>query len=136
MNIPHVSLFSVALIFAFSAGAELKDTPEKKKKGKAVQEQSLKEGERMEQTPFGQMKRGPAKKTAEPDVGLFVEVEEQGETIIFRRSTPFGKQVWKRQRAKLSDIEKKMLERHQKSAQAAKPDKGASAKNSGKEAGK
>ena len=90
----------------------------------------------MEQTPFGQTKRGPAKKTADADVGLFVEVEEQGETIIFRRSTPFGKQVWKRQRAKLSEVEKKMLERHRNSAQAAKPDKGTSVGNSRKETGK
>jgi hypothetical protein len=140
MMIRQVPLFSVVFIYALSAPAELKDTPAKKENGKAAQEQTLKEGEHMKQTPFGQMKRGPAKKTGEPDVGRFVEVEEQGDTITFRRSTPFGNQVWKRQRAQLSEVEKKMLERHQKPApepaQAAKPDQGGSAKTSAKEAGR
>ncbi len=132
--IRQVSLFSVVLIFALSAAAELKDPPPKKENSETAQTQTLKDGEYMKQTPFGQMKRGPAKKSAEPDVGRFVEVEEQGDTIIFRRSTPFGKQVWKRQRAQLSDVEKKMLER-QKTVQAAKPGKEDSAKSSRKEAG-
>ena len=128
--------FLMLLSLPWSAGAELKDAPAKKENNKAAQKQSLKDGEYMKQTPFGLMKRGPAKKPAEPDVGRFVEVEEQGDTIIFRRSTPFGKQVWKRQRGQLSDVEKKMLQRQQKTPQAAKPEKGDSAKSSRKEAGK
>lgn len=134
--IRQARLFCVVLAFALSAGAELKDAPAKEENNKAAQKQSLKDGEYMKQTPFGQMKQGPAKKSAEPDVGRFVEVEEQGDTIIFRRSTPFGKQVWKRQRGQLSDVEKKMLQRQQKTHQAAKPAKGDSAKSSRKEAGK
>ena len=134
--IRQARLFCVVLAFALSAGAELKDAPAKKENNKAAQKQSLKDGEYMKQTPFGQMKQGPAKKSAELDVGRFVEVEEQGDTIIFRRSTPFGKQVWKRQRGQLSDVEKKMLQRQQKTPQAAKPEKAAAAKSSRKEAGK
>ena len=134
--IRQVWLLMLLLGLPWSAGAELKDAPAKKGNNKAAQKQSLKDGEYMKQTPFGQMKQGPAKKPAEPDVGRFVEVEEQGDTIIFRRSTPFGKQVWKRQRGQLSGVEKKMLQRQRKTHQAGKPDKGDSAKSSRKKAGK
>ena len=130
--IRQVLLFVLLLSLPWSAGAELNDPPAKKEEGKTTSKQSLKDGEHMKQTPFGRMKQGPAKKSAEPDVGRFVEVEEQGDTIIFRRSTPFGKQVWKRQRSQLSDVEKKMLERHQKTVQA-KLGKDESAKSSRKE---
>ena len=105
--IRQVWLFVLLLSLPWFAGAELNDPPAKKEEGKTTSKQSLKDGEHMKQTPFGRMKQGPAKKSAEPDVGRFVEVEEQGDTIIFRRSTPFGKQVWKRQRAQLSDVEKR-----------------------------
>ena len=137
--IRFVWVLMLLLSLPCSAGAERKDAPAKKGNNKAAQEQALqalKDGEHMKQTPFGQMKQGPAKKLPEPDMGRFVEVEEQGDTIIFRRSTPFGKQVWKRQRGQLSDVEKKMLQRQQKTHQAAKPAKGDSAKSSRKEAGK
>ena len=129
-------LFCVVLAFALSAGAELKDAPAKEENNKAAQKQSLKDGEYMKQTPFGLMKQGPAKKSAEPDVGRFVEVEEQGDTIIFRRRTPFGQQVWKRQREQLSEVEKKMLQRQQKTVQAAKPGQGPSAGSPPKKAQK
>ena len=134
--IRFVCVLMLLLSLPCFAGAELKDAPAKKENKKAAQKQALKDGEHMKQTPFGLMKQGPAKKSAEPDVGRFVEVEEQGDTIIFRRSTPFGKQVWKRRRGQLSDVEKKMLQRQQKTHQAAKPEKGDSAKSSRKEAGK
>ena len=134
--IRQVWLLMLLLSLPWSAGAELKDAPAKKENNKAAQKQSLKDGEYMKQTPFGQMKQGPAKKSAEPDVGRFVEVEEQGDTIIFRRSTPFGKQVWKRQRAQLSDVEKKMLQRQQERHQVGKPVKQDSPKSFQKKAGK
>ena len=130
--IRQVWLFVLLLSLPWSAGAELNDPPAKKEEGKTTSKQSLKDGEPIKQTPFGRMKQGPAKKAAEQDVGRFVEVEEQGDTIIFRRSTPFGKQVWKRQRAQLSAVEKRMLERHQKTVQA-KPGKDESARSSRKE---
>ena len=136
MMIRPIWFLMLLLSLSWSAGAERKDAPAKKENNKAAQKQSLPDGEQMKQTPFGQMKQGPARKPAEPDVGRFVEVEEQGDTIIFRRSTPFGKQVWKRQRGQLSGVEKKMLQRQQKTDQAAKPEKGDSAKRSRKEAGK
>ena len=125
--IRQVWLLMVLFSLPWSAGAEQKDAPAKKENDKAAQKQALKDGEHMKQTPFGLMKQGPAKKSAEPDVGRFVEVEEQGDTIIFRRRTPFGKQVWKRQRGQLSEVEKKMLQRQQKTVQAAKPGQGPSA---------
>ncbi len=134
--IRQFGLFMLLLSLPWSAGAELKDAPAKKGNKKVAQKQTLKDGEHMKQTPFGQMKQGPAKKSAEPDVGRFVEVEEQGDTIIFRRSTPFGKQVWKRQRGQLSDVEKKMLQRQQRTVQAGKPDKGPPAASSQKKARK
>ena len=134
--IRQVWLLMLLLGLACSAGAELKDAPAKKENSKAAQKQSLKDGEHMKQTPFGQMKQGPAKKSPEPDVGRFVEVEEQGDTIFFRRSTPFGEQVWKRQRGQLSDVEKKMLQRQQKTHRAGKPDKQDSPKSFQKKAGK
>ena len=134
--IRQVGLLMLLFSLPWSAGAELKDAPAKKGNNKIAQKQSLKDGEHMKQTPFGQMKQGPAKKSAEPDVGRFVEVEEQGDTIIFRRSTPFGKQVWKRQRGQLSDVEEKMLQRRPKKQQAAKPGQGPSAGSPQKKAGK
>ncbi len=134
--IRQVWLLMVLFSLPWSAGAEQKDAPAKKENDKAAQKQALKDGEHMKQTPFGLMKQGPAKKSAEPDVGRFVEVEEQGDTIIFRRRTPFGKQVWKRQRGQLSGVEKKMLQRQQKTVQAAKPGQGPSAGSPQKKARK
>ena len=134
--IRQVWLLMVLFSLPWSAGAEQKDAPAKKENDKAAQEQTLKDGEHMKQTPFGLMKQGPAKKSAGPDVGRFVEVEEQGDTIIFRRRTPFGQQVWKRQREQLSEVEKKMLQRQQKTVQAAKPGQGPSAGSPQKKARK
>ncbi len=134
--IRQVWLVMVLFSLPWSAGAEQKDAPAKKENDKTAQKQALKDGEHMKQTPFGLMKQGPAKKSAEPDVGRFVEVEEQGDTIIFRRRTPFGQQVWKRQREQLSEVEKKMLQRQRKTVQAAKPGQGPSAGSPQKKARK
>ena len=64
------------------------------------------------ETPFGPTTRSatnerPAPRTLAQDPQ--VKVEESGETITFRRQTPFGEQVWRRQRSELSEAEKELL---------------------------
>ena len=72
-------------------------------------------------TPFGVVKTTGAKPAPRPPsataVSHLVQVEEQGEEIVFRQRTPFGQRVWKRNRSELSSQEQELLEAHQ----AAKP---------------
>jgi hypothetical protein len=63
-------------------------------------------------TPFGVTTRStdakpkPARK---PGPDPRVRFEENGDTITFRRQTPFGDQVWTRKRSELTDAEKQIL---------------------------
>ena len=54
-------------------------------------------------SPEGAVQRRPIK--ADPNL----KIEEVGDTLTFRRQTPFGEQVWRRQRSELTDIEKEMM---------------------------
>jgi len=58
-----------------------------------------------------------------------LKIEEQGDTLTFRRNTPFGEQVWRRQRSELTPLEQEMiaarhrtLEKEKEAAKSAKPD--------------
>ena len=67
------------------------------------------------QTPFGpviqevvegaQKKQGRRELADDPNL----KIEQDGDQITFRRRTPFGEQVWRRQRAELSEVEKELL---------------------------
>ena len=66
------------------------------------------------QTPFGPSWRaadadakGPKRRVVKDDPTL--KIEESGDTVTFKRQTPFGEQVWRRKRSELSDIEKEMI---------------------------
>ncbi len=43
-----------------------------------------------------------------------LKIEETGDTVVFRRRTPFGDQVWRRKRSELSDMEREAVEAHSK----------------------
>lgn len=76
----------------------------------------LKEGEYLQETPFGLTKRGPAKPVDKAAGTRNVEVEENEGLVTFRRTLPFGKQVWQRKRSELSAFEKRLLEIHREAA--------------------
>jgi len=63
------------------------------------------------QTPFGPTMRAaqPASTPRRaPDLSL-ISVEEKGDTITFRRKTPFGQSVWTRQRSELTPFDREIL---------------------------
>jgi len=60
------------------------------------------------QTPFGSTIRSEPAPPRPPDLSL-VKVEEQGDTLTFRRQTPFGDSVWKRRRAELTPLEREIV---------------------------
>ena len=66
-------------------------------------------------TPFGETKSvaKAADKVAPPATSPFIEVEEKGDTIIFQRRTPFGRQTWSKKRSELTPQEEEMLRAHQ-----------------------
>ncbi len=67
------------------------------------------------QTPFGPSLRavkeesnGTARRALKDDPML--KIEESGDTVTFKRRTPFGEQVWRKKRSELTDLEKEMME--------------------------
>jgi hypothetical protein len=65
-------------------------------------------------TPFGETKSvaKAADKVAPPATSPFIEVEEKGDTIIFQRRTPFGRQTWSKKRSELTPQEEEMMRAH------------------------
>ncbi len=87
----------ILLAACFVGGALAAETPKKTVPtpfGPAVPQEAAKSTE------------APAKKA--PDASL-VKAEEKGDTITFRRKTPFGESVWTRKRQELSAQEKEIL---------------------------
>jgi hypothetical protein len=66
------------------------------------------------QTPFGSTVRSEPAPRRPPDFST-IKVEEKSDTFTFRRPTPFGDSVWKRQRGELTPLEREIV-----AAQAAK----------------
>lgn len=64
-------------------------------------------------TPFGRVRQDanpqPAPKPEKPSETGLVSAEAKGDTVTFRRKTPFGNQVWTRKRSELSEDEKEIL---------------------------
>jgi len=50
-----------------------------------------------------------------------MQVEEKGDTIVFKRRTPFGVQAWTKKRSELTTEEQEMLRDHQAKQAEAKP---------------
>ena len=84
----------------------------------ATVEPVLNEGEYLQETPFGLTKRGPAKPVDKAAGTRNVEVKENEGLITFRRTLPFGKQVWQRKHSDLSAFEKRLLETHREATPA------------------
>jgi len=78
----------------------------------STSESVLNKGEYFQETPFGLAKRGPAGPADKFAGARNVEIEESVDSIIFRRNTPFGKQVWKRKFSELSAFEMRLLKVH------------------------
>jgi hypothetical protein len=76
----------------------------------------LSEGEYFQETPFGLARRGPVRPVDKLAGTRNVEVEESGDLITFRRTTPFGKQVWRRKYPKLSAFEMRLLKVHHRAS--------------------
>ena len=108
-EITPVLLTAVFVGAVVPGGATLIEDREETAKGVAT-EPVLNEGEYLQETPFGLTKRGPAKPVDESAGIRNIEVEEKKDHIVFRRATPFGKQVWHRKRLDLSTFEKRLLE--------------------------
>jgi hypothetical protein len=94
---------------------ERKETKETKEAAGAKQAGDTKKT-RVVQTPFGPtLGAAPqdADKPAAPVNNLagdrFVTFEESGDTVVFRRKTPFGDQVWRRKRTELTAAEKELM---------------------------
>ena len=51
-----------------------------------------------------------------------VEVEEKGDTIVFKHHTPFGIRTWTKKRAQLTSQEQKFLRAHQAKQAQGEPD--------------
>ena len=98
---------------------------------KAGPKAAVKEGDgaktKQVQTPFGPSLRAvsPAKVTPRRPIAAdpWLKIEESGDTITFRRQTPFGEQVWRRTRRELTDIEKEMMAARDRSSGADSEDR-------------
>lgn len=81
--------------------------------GKAAPKQDERKSTQKVETPFGLTTRAASNEKAAPRRTLAqdpqVKFEESGDTITFRRQTPFGEQVWRRKRSELNDAEKELL---------------------------
>ena len=76
-------------------------------------------------TPFGRSKSASGKKPkpAAPATTPFMQVEEKGDSVTFKRRTPFGVQAWTKKRSELTPEEQKMLRNHQAKQADSQPTK-------------
>ena len=87
------------------------------------------------QTPFGSTLRAPGSDQAQaapPNPRALADdpmmrVEMNGDTVVFRRQTPFGDQVWRRKRAELTEAEKVLVDARSKGPAPAAPTAGGAA---------
>jgi hypothetical protein len=69
--------------------------------------------ENTKQTPFGpvEAKSEEPPPAASLSSDAYVSAEEKGDQVIFRRKTPFGSQVWKKNKSELTADEQALLAR-------------------------
>jgi hypothetical protein len=106
-------LAAILMIGLMTPGVVAQQT-EAKDDGKASDSSASGEPkERTRNTPFGRVRQDanpqPAPKPEKPSETGLVRAEVKGDTVTFRRKTPFGNQVWTRKRSELSDDEKEIL---------------------------
>lgn len=108
-------LFSaVILITGLMAPTLMAQQPESKSEDKVSTSPKPREGkEQTRATPFGRVRQDanpqPAPKPEKPSETGLVSAEAKGDSVIFRRKTPFGNQVWTRKRSELNEDEKEIL---------------------------
>ena len=61
-------------------------------------------------------------KEAKRDPGPAIQIEEKGDTIIFKRPSPFGLMTWTKKRSELTPDEQQMLRAHQARQAQDRPD--------------
>lgn len=99
------------------------------KSPQAAQKAKTGEGSAREtkQTPFGPVAVEEASEQPPPtndfSADPFVSAEEKGELVIFRRKTPFGSQVWKKNKSELTADEQALLARGRLDAPKSQPAK-------------
>ena len=104
-------MIGIVVVLALSTLAVAGDTAADKKQDSG-KKPSPERQVKIRQTPFG-----PAKVVAEPRKPLslpadpMLTVEQQGDTVVFRRKTPFGVQIWKKPLAELDAVERQLLRR-------------------------
>ena len=104
-------MIGIVVVLALSTLAVAGDTAADKNQDSA-KKPSPERQVKIKQTPFG-----PAKVVAEPRKPLslladpMITVEQQGDTVVFRRKTPFGVQMWKKRMAELDAVERQLLKR-------------------------
>lgn len=75
------------------------------------------------ETPFGPMKFPvKAEDTArETSADAFLKIVEEGDSLRFRRQTPFGVTEWVRKKSELNDTEKQAWERELRKSESSAP---------------
>ena len=104
-------MIGIVVVLALSTLAVAGDAAAEKKQD-SVKKPSPERQVKIKQTPFG-----PAKVVAEPRKPLslladrMLTAEQQGDTVVFRRKTPFGVQIWKKRLTELDAVERQLLRR-------------------------
>ena len=104
-------MIGIAIVLALSTLLAAGENAADKKQDSAKKSSPERQG-KIKQTPFGPVKVGaeprkPHSLRADP----MITVEQQGDTVVFKRKTPFGVQTWKKPLTELDAIEKQLLKR-------------------------
>ena len=104
-------MIGIAIVLALSTLLAAGETAADKKQDPAKKSSPERQG-KIKQTPFGPVKvvaepRKPHSLRADP----MITVEQQGDTAVFKRKTPFGVQTWKKPLTELDAVEKQLLKR-------------------------
>ena len=104
-------MIGIVVVLALSTLAAAGDAAADKKQDSA-KKPAPERPVKIKQTPFGAAKvvaepRRPPSLLTDP----MLTVVQQGETVVFRRKTPFGVQIWKKPLAGLDAVERQLLRR-------------------------
>lgn len=128
-----MKLTAIILLIGCALAAEeppqaSKNTPKTAAQEAAPSDAAAKGATKVVETPFGpslraatpeKSKEDAEKRRREAVASPLLKIEESGDTVTFRRRTPFGDQVWKKKRSELTDLEKEMIAAHKDGGKAA-----------------
>ena len=109
-------LFSAALLITGLMAPALTAQQSRATSGDKVSEspKAAQDKDGTRDTPFGRVRQDanpqPAPTPKKPSETGLVRAEVKGDTVTFRRKTPFGNQVWTRKRSELNDDEQDIVE--------------------------